>query len=52
MRFEEVYSQSSPVRVEIIVDTQTGVQYLKCGDSITPLLEYTGSPVTGRNRYV
>lgn len=54
-RFEEIYSQGALRQMKIIVDTQTGVQYLvvKEGYSggITPLLNRDGKPLiapTGR----
>jgi len=50
-RFKKVYSDSSLFGAEctIIVDTQTGVNYLSVHDSygtgITPLLDSDGKPI-------
>ena len=45
-RFEKIYSQKMGT-IEIIVDKETGVQYLMCvngyGGGITPLLNKDGS---------
>ena len=51
-RFRKIYEQTAYVRVEILLDTQTGVQYVKSDHGITPLLDSSGRPVTGsRNIY-
>lgn len=46
-RFVKVYSQGSPDYVEILVDKETGVNYLyrRCGYSrgLTPLLDKDGN---------
>ena len=47
-RFEKIYSQKMGT-IEIIVDKETGVQYLICvngyGGGITPLLDKDGRPL-------
>ena len=53
-RFEEVYSQGVLNKFTIVVDTETGVNYLCVnqgnGVSITPLLDSQGKTVI--NKYV
>lgn len=48
-RFEKVYSQGAINYVEILVDKETGVNYLFCGSGsaggLTPLLDKDGKPV-------
>lgn len=45
-RFFEKYSESfSDGSIRIIVDTQTGVNYLTTPSGITPLLDSNGEPV-------
>lgn len=48
-RFKEVYSQGVMLTNKIIVDTQTGVNYLFVTDGtsggLTPLLDKDGKPV-------
>ncbi len=49
-RYELVYSQSSwPVQTKILVDRETGVNYLFCqsgyAGGLTPLLDAEGKPV-------
>jgi len=46
-RFEKIYTQKMGT-IEIIVDKETGVQYLICvngyGGGVTPLLDKDGKP--------
>ena len=48
-RFDKVYSQGALENVEILVDTQTGVNYLFVASGyaggLTPLLDRDGKPV-------
>ena len=48
-RFVRVYSQGKIDYVEILVDKETGVNYLFCGSGsaggLTPLLDKDGKPV-------
>ena len=48
-RFERVYSQGTLENIEILVDKQTGVNYLYVGSGygggLTPLLDRDGKPV-------
>ena len=48
-RFQKVYSQGLVNVAEILVDTQTGVNYLFCNSGnaggLTPLLDREGKPV-------
>ncbi len=48
-RFREIYSQGTISTLQIVVDTQTGVQYLKSvtgyAGGITPLLDRDGRPL-------
>ena len=48
-RFKNVYTQGAVNTVEIIVDTETGVNYIFCqsgyAGGLTPLLDKDGKPV-------
>mgnify|MGYP006927005901 FL=1 len=48
-RFEKVYSQGALENIEILVDKQTGVNYLFVASGyaggLTPLLDCDGKPV-------
>ena len=48
-RFESVYSQGTLNTVQILVDKETGVNYLFCtsgyAGGLTPLLDKNGNPV-------
>ena len=48
-RFEKVYSQGALENIEILVDKQTGVNYLFVASGyaggLTPLLDRDGKPV-------
>ena len=47
-RFQKIYSQGVITGVEILVDIQTGVNYLFCSGNaggLTPLLDREGKPV-------
>ena len=44
-RFQKVYSQGLVNVAEILVDTQTGVNYLYYWSGLTPLLDREGKPV-------
>lgn len=48
-RFEKVYSQGTFSCAEILVDRQTGVNYLFCSSGnaggLTPLLDREGKPI-------
>lgn len=48
-RFQKIYSQGVITGMEILVDTQTGVNYLFCNSGnaggLTPLLDREGKPV-------
>ena len=51
-RFEVLYKQGSLTSYKIILDTETGVQYLMTTDGyaggLTPLLDREGRPVISR----
>ena len=51
-RFEVLYKQGSLTSYRIILDTETGVQYLMTTDGyaggLTPLLDREGRPVISR----
>lgn len=50
-RFEEVYSQGTIDVMRIIIDKQTGVQYLQTqsgySGGLTVLVDANGKPITG-----
>lgn len=53
-RFQRIYKQGTLVKVEIWVDTVSGVHYLFHRDGnaggLTPLLNRDGTPVISRDR--
>ena len=54
-RFERVYKQGGLECCEILVDTETGVQYFFRGSGyaggMTPLLDAEGKPLLYRKKY-
>ena len=48
-RFKRVYKQGKINTIEILVDTETGVNYIFCKDGyaggLTPLLDMDGKPI-------
>ena len=50
-RFRIIYEQTSYVRIQIVLDTKTGVRYLKSDDGITPLLDSNGRPIIEKSYY-
>lgn len=51
-RFEIIYTQGTFNNFRIILDTQTGVQYLQVANGnaggLSPLLDRDGKPIIGR----
>lgn len=54
-RFETIYTQGAVDVLKVIVDTQTGVQYLEMhsgyAGGITPLLNRDGKPILASGNY-
>ena len=50
-RFRIIFEQTYYVRIQIILDTKTGVRYLKSDGGITPLLDSNGRPTIENSCY-
>lgn len=50
-RFRIIFEQTSYVRIQIILDMETGVRYLKSDGGIAPLLDSNSRPIIENSYY-